>query len=136
MRRGHHASPAEKLTCYESSVRRCIVIVKHPLALASQFRPFPPNVLPQTPQNIAGEIAVEGLTPGDEFTVNNLANVEENDEHAVGSVVDTSCLLRSWRCCALPLRSLLVGLRVVPVDPCLVPSDDPLDMKVGSSRAR
>ena len=99
--------------------------MKHPIALAPLFRPFPPIVLPQTLQYIAVELAVDGLAPGDDFTVNNPANDEENDEHARGRADDLSCLLRSWRRWARPLRGLLVGLRVVPIDPSLVPVDDP-----------
>ena len=97
--------------------------MKHPIAVTAQFRPFPPNVLPRTPQTTAVELAVDGLALGDEITVNNPANVAENDEHVLCRAVDLSCL-RSWRCCALPLRRLLFGIRVVLVDPSLVPSDD------------
>ena len=56
--------------------------------------------------------------------MNNPANVEVNDEHALGRSADLSCLLRSWRCWALPLQRLLVGLQIVPIDPSLIPSDD------------
>ena len=63
MQHGHHAITAEKLT---RSIARCgcILSIKHPIALAAQFRLFPPNVLPQTPQNIAVEFAVDSLDPG------------------------------------------------------------------------
>ena len=57
--------------------------------------------------------------------MNNLANVEENDENTLGHAADLSRLLRSWKCWAHPLRRLLVGIRVVPVGPSLVPSDVP-----------
>ena len=107
--------------CYKSSVRGCVVIMTHPVALAPQFRPFPPNVLLKTPQNVAIQFAVDGLTPGDEFMVNNPANVGQNDEQSHGRTADLSRLLRSWRCWALPLRRLLVGLGVVPVEPSLLP---------------
>ena len=97
--------------------------MKHPIAFAPQLRPIPPNVVPRSPQNIAAEPAVDGLAPGNEFTVNNPLKVEQNDEHGFDRAVGLSRLLRSWRCWALPLRRLLVGLRGVPVDQRLVPSD-------------
>ena len=87
------AFTAEKFTCYESSERGCIVVVKHSIALAQHFRPFPPNVLPHTPQHIAVELAVDSLAPGDEFTVNNPVNVQENNEHALGRAADRLAFL-------------------------------------------
>ena len=99
--------------------------MKHPIAVAPQLRPIPPNVVPRSPQNIAAEPAVDGLAPGNEFTVNNPLKVEQNDEHGFDRAVGLSRLLRSWRCWALPLRRLLVGFRGVPVDPRLVPRDVP-----------
>ena len=58
-----YAVTAEKLTRLIARCG-CIVSMKHPIALAAQFRLFPPNVLPQTPQNIAVEFAVDSLDPG------------------------------------------------------------------------
>ena len=87
---------------------RCTVVKGHATTLAPQFRPFPPNVLPQTPQNMAVDLAVDGLAHG-----NNPANVEQNDEHALGRAADLSRLLRLWSCWTLPLRPLLFGLWVV-----------------------
>ena len=95
----------------------CIQLPSHHLPSTP---PTPPTPHPP-PHPDASELVVNGLAHGDELMLNNPANVEENDEHALGRVADLSRLLRSWRCWALPLRKLLFGLRVVPVDPSLVP---------------
>jgi len=64
MRKCDNAVVGEKLTRYETSVRRCIVITEQPVARAPQFRSFSPNVLPQTAKNIAVELGVHGLAFG------------------------------------------------------------------------
>jgi hypothetical protein len=57
--------------------------------------------------------------------VHNPSNVEKHDEHALGRAAALSRLLRCWRSWALPLRRLLFSLGTIPVDPTLVPIDDP-----------
>ena len=52
------------------------------------------------------------------------SNVKKHDEHALGHSAVLPCLLRSWGSGALPLRRLLFSLRIIPVDPTLVPSDE------------
>jgi hypothetical protein len=42
-----------------------------------------PNVLPQTPQNFAVKLRVDGLALGDEFAMNNATHVEKHDEHGL-----------------------------------------------------
>jgi hypothetical protein len=115
----------EKITRYESSVRGCIVIMEQPIARTPQFRSFSPNVLPQTAKNIAIELGVHGLAFGDKFMVHNPSNVEKHDEHALGRAAALSHLLWSWEYCALPLQTLLFSFGIVPIDPTLVPSNDP-----------
>ena len=56
--------------------------------------------------------------------VHNPSNVEKHDEHALGRTVALPRLLRSWGSWALPLRRLF-SLKIIPIDPTLVPSDDP-----------
>ena len=96
---------AERLTCYKSSVHCGQGACNYPRATVQAF---PPNVLPQTPQNMAVDLASDGLAHG-----NNPANVEQTDEHALGRAADLSRLLRLWSCWALPLQPLLFGLWVV-----------------------
>jgi len=114
----------EKLTRYESSVRGCIVIMEQPIAHAPQFRLFLANVLPQTVKNIAVELGVHSQAFGGKFKVHNPLNVEKHDEHALGRAVALPRLLRFWGSWALPLQRLLFSLRIIPVDPTLIPSDE------------
>ena len=57
--------------------------------------------------------------------VHNPSNVEKHDEHVLGRAAALPRLHRSWGSWALPLRRLLFSLGIKPVDPTLVPSDDP-----------
>ena len=57
--------------------------------------------------------------------VHNPSNVEKHDEHVLGRAAALPRLLRSWGSWALPLRRLLFSLGIIPIDPTLVPSDDP-----------
>ena len=109
---------------YENSVKGCIVM-EQPIARTPQFRSFSPNVLPQTAKNIAVELSVHGLAFGGKFMVHNPSNVEKHDEHALGRAAALPRLLRSWGSRALPLLRLLFSLGIIPIDPTLVPSDDP-----------
>jgi hypothetical protein len=48
-----------------------------------QIRSLSLNVLTQTPQNFAVKLRVDGLDLGDEFAMNNAADVEKHDEHGL-----------------------------------------------------
>ena len=76
-------------------------------------------------KNIVVEPGVHGLAFGGEFMVHNPSNVEKHDKHAFGPAAALPRLLRSWGSWALPFRRLLFSLGIIPVDPTLVPSDDP-----------
>ena len=75
MRKCDNTAVGEKLMRYESSERGCIVIMEQPIARAPQFRPFSPNVLPQTAKNTAVELGDHGLAFGGKFKVHNPSNV-------------------------------------------------------------
>ena len=109
----------------ENSVRGCVVIMEQPIARAPQFRSFSPNVLPQTAKNTAVELGVHGLALGDRFMVHNPSNVKKH-EHGFERAAALPRLLRSWGSWTLPLRRLLFSLGIIPVDPTLVPSNNPL----------
>jgi len=125
MRKCDNAFVGEKLTRYKSLVRGCIVIMEQPVAHAPQFRSFLPNVLPQRAKNIAVELGVHGQAFGNKFMVHNPSNVKKHDEHALGRAAALPRLLWSWGSWALPLRRLLFSLGIIPIDPTLIPSDDP-----------
>jgi hypothetical protein len=110
---------------YESLVRGCIVIMEQPIARAPQFRSFLPNVLPQMVKNTAVVLGVHGLAFRGKFMVHNPSNVEKHDEHALGRAAALPRLLQSWRSWALPSRRLFFSLGIIPIDPTLIPSDDP-----------
>jgi hypothetical protein len=57
----------KKLTNKECSVTGCIVVVENPILHAPQIQSLSPNVLPQTPQNFAVKLYVDGLALGDKF---------------------------------------------------------------------
>jgi hypothetical protein len=57
--------------------------VENPILRAPQIRSLSPNVLPQTLQNFAVKLFVDGLALGDELAMNNAADVEKHDEHGL-----------------------------------------------------
>jgi hypothetical protein len=66
----------------ECSMTGCIV-VENPILYAPQTWSLLPNILPQTPQNFAVKLCVDGLALGDKFAMNNAADVEKHDEHGL-----------------------------------------------------
>jgi hypothetical protein len=89
MRKCDNAIVGEKLTCYESSVRGCIVIMERPIAREPQFRSFSLNVLPRTTKNIAVELGIHGLAFGGKFVVQNPSKAEKHNEVLVSKRFDT-----------------------------------------------
>jgi hypothetical protein len=57
--------------------------VENPILCEPQIRPLSPNVLPQMLQNFAVKLCVDSLALGDEFAMNNAADVEKHDEHGL-----------------------------------------------------
>jgi hypothetical protein len=57
--------------------------VENPILRAPQIRSLSPNVLPQTPQNFAVKLCVDGLALGNEFAMNNAPDAEKHDEHGL-----------------------------------------------------
>jgi hypothetical protein len=81
--KGYHVVVGEKHTNEECSVTGCIVVVENPILRAPQILSLSANVLPQTPQNFAVTLCVDGLALGDEFAMSNAADVEKHDEHGL-----------------------------------------------------
>jgi hypothetical protein len=57
--------------------------VENPILRAPQIRSLSLNVFPQTPQNSAVKLCVDGLALGDEFAMNSVTDVEKRDEHGL-----------------------------------------------------
>ena len=106
-------------------MRGCIVIMEQLIARMPQFRSFSPNIPPSDGEEHCSRTGVHGLALRGKFMVHNPSNVEKQDEHALGRAAALPRLLWSWGSWALPLRRLLFSLGIIPVDPTLVPSDDP-----------
>jgi len=77
---------------------------------------FAPNALPQAPQIFTVKLAIDGLTRGYEFLVDNALDIEKNP------IKMDLTLLRTWRSFfrprwiwRLPLRRLLLCLRLINI---------------------
>jgi hypothetical protein len=57
--------------------------VENPILHAPQMQSLSLNILPQTPQKFAVKLCVDGVTRGDEFAMNNPADVEKHEEHGL-----------------------------------------------------
>jgi hypothetical protein len=57
--------------------------MENPILRAPQIRSLSPNVLPRTPQNYAVKLCVDGVDLGDEFAMNNAADVKKHNEHGL-----------------------------------------------------
>jgi hypothetical protein len=97
MQKRKHVVVREKLTNEDCSVTGCIVVMENPILCAPQIRPLSPNVLPQTPQNFAVKLCVDGLALGDELMMNNAMDVEKHNEHGLHWAAAHSHLLQSCR---------------------------------------
>jgi hypothetical protein len=57
--------------------------VDNPILCVPQILSLSPNDLPQTPQNFAEKLYVDGLALGNKFAMNNAADVEKHDEQGL-----------------------------------------------------
>jgi len=57
---------------------------------------FAPNALPQPLQNLTVKHAIDGLTRGYEFLVDNALAVEKNDQHGFDIAVNLMRFFRPW----------------------------------------
>jgi len=70
----------QKLLHSQSAVCRRIVM-EHTIFHTPFVWSLPPNVLSKSPQDIAVELSIDGLTWRDRFLVDNPVNVEKADQH-------------------------------------------------------
>ena len=57
----------------------CIVMVEKPIVFLPLVWTFVPNALPQLLQNLTVKLAIDGLTRGCKFLVDNALDIEKND---------------------------------------------------------
>jgi len=58
-------------------------MVEKPIAFIPLVWTFAPNALPQALQNFTVKLAIDGLTIGYEFLVDNALDVEKKDQHGL-----------------------------------------------------
>jgi hypothetical protein len=58
-------------------------MVEKPIVFLPLVCTFAPNALPQLLQNLTVKLAIDGLTRGFEFLVENALGVEKNDQHGL-----------------------------------------------------
>lgn len=75
----------------------------------------------------AKTVSIDGLNLRGEFTMDDTANVEENDRHALRWALDLLRLPRPWYRWVFRLRRLPFGLRVTPIDLRFVSGDQTRD---------
>ena len=59
------------------------VMMEKPIVFLPLVLTFAPNALPQPLQNLTVKLAVDGLTRGYEFLVDNALDVGKNDQHGL-----------------------------------------------------
>jgi hypothetical protein len=55
---------------------------------------FAPTTLPLPLQNLTVKLAIDGLTRGYEFLVDNSLDVEKNDQHGLDIAANLTCFFR------------------------------------------
>jgi hypothetical protein len=63
-------------------------MVGKPIVVLPLFWTFAPNALSQPLQNLAVKLAIDGLTRGYEFLLDNASDVEINDQHGLDIVAN------------------------------------------------
>jgi hypothetical protein len=64
-------------------VRGSVVMVEKPIVVFPLVWTFAPNTLPQPLQNLTVKLAIDGLTRGYRFLLNNSMDVKKNDQHGL-----------------------------------------------------
>jgi len=66
-------------------------MVEKPIVFLPLVWMFAPNALPQPLQNLTVKLAIDGLTRGYKFLVDNALDVEKNDQHGVDIAANLTC---------------------------------------------
>ena len=61
----------------------CIVVVEKPIVFLPLVWTLAPNALPQLLQNLTVKLAIDGLTRGYVFLVDNALDVQKNNQHGL-----------------------------------------------------
>ena len=83
---------SQKLLGEDSSVSRCVVMVKHSGLFSPKLGTMSSHFFKQSPQNFAVELGIRSLTSWDKFFMHNPLDVKESDELALEIAFHTSRL--------------------------------------------
>jgi hypothetical protein len=98
--------------------------VENPFVVVLLVWTFAPNVIPQLLQNLTVKRAIDGLTRGYEFIVDSAFDVKENDQHGLDITANLTRFFQPWCIWLLPLRQLLLSVRVITINPCSITGYD------------
>jgi len=99
-------------------------MVEKPIVFLPLVWTFALNVLPQPLQNLTVKLAIDGLTRGYKFLVDNALDVEKNYQHGLDIAANLTHFFWPrwiWR---FPLQRLLLSLRVITIHPCFITGYD------------
>jgi hypothetical protein len=71
-------------------------MVEKPIVFLPLVWTFTPNALPQPLQNLTVKLAIDSLTRGYEFLVDNALDVEKNDQHGLDIAANLAHFFRPW----------------------------------------
>jgi len=116
---------SQELSNNEWCVSGRVVMVKKPVVVLPLVWTFAPNAHPQPLQNLTVKLAIDGLTRGYEFLVDSALDVEKkNDQHGLEIAANLTRFFRPLWIWRLPLRRLLLSLRVITTHPCFITACD------------
>jgi hypothetical protein len=92
-------------------------MVNEPVLVLPLFWMFSVDLLLQMLQNLLVITLLNRLAWRNKFLKNNAFTVKKDHQHALDLSPDLPCFLSVWRGCAFPLKVLLFGFWVIPVNP-------------------
>jgi len=93
---GNHCNVfgSQELSNNECCVRGRLVMVEKPIVVFPLVWTFAPNALPQPLQNFTVKLAIDGLTRGYKFLVDNALDVKKYDQHGLDIAAKLTCFFR------------------------------------------
>ena len=86
----------QKLLGEDGSVRRCVVMVKHPGLFSPKLGTISSHFFTHSQQNFAVEPGIQSLACWDKFFIHNPLDVKESDDHAIEISFRQSGLFWPW----------------------------------------